>query len=149
MRSREPEQLSIFVGKWHTQGRITAPGEPTSQIDSSDIYEWVAEKHFVMHRWDSRIGEATASGIEMIGPDSTPGHFRTHFFDNGGNVGSETLTLSGRTWTWLGKDVMGAKFHRCTSVVSEDGDTMTARHERSEDGAAWAPWMEVTLRRIG
>jgi hypothetical protein len=43
---------------------------------------------------------------------------------------------------------MGSEWHRCTSVVSDDGSSMRARHERSNDGKSWMPWMEVTLRRV-
>jgi hypothetical protein len=42
---------------------------------------------------------------------------------------------------------MGAAGHRCTSVVSADGNKMTATHERSDDGVNWKPWMEVVLTR--
>ena len=34
--------------------------------------------------------------------------FRTHFFDNDGTSGSETLSVEGRTRTWLGRQAMGA-----------------------------------------
>ena len=148
MRGREHERLRIFVGRWHTEGKITAPGEPAARIDSQDVYEWLPGQYFVVHRWDSRIGHDTAAGIEILGVDRGTGNYCTHFFDNGGNAGSEQLTVLENTWTWLGKDVMGAKWHRCISVLSHDGRTMTARHERSENGDTWSPWMDVTLRRI-
>ena len=146
MRGPEHERLKVFVGNWHTQGKVTAPGEPAAAIDSEDVYEWLPGEFFVVHRWNSRIGNTTAAGLEIIGHDPGTGSYRTHFFDNGGGSGSEQLTVIGDTWTWLGKNVMGTKWHRCTSTVS-DGNTMTARHERSENGVDWTPWMDVTLRR--
>ena len=33
---------------------------------------------------------------------------RTHFFDNDGTLGSETLSVEGRTWTCLGRQAIGA-----------------------------------------
>ena len=87
-------------------------------------------------------------GIEIIGYDASCDVYRTHFFDNDGNSGSEELTVRDRTWTWVGKQVMGSAWHRCTSVVSDDGNTMHAKHERSTDGKVWLPWMDVTLRRV-
>jgi hypothetical protein len=42
---------------------------------------------------------------------------------------------------------MGVKHHRATAIVSDDGNTITARHEQSSDGVNWKPWMNVTLAR--
>jgi hypothetical protein len=149
MRKPEPDRLGIFVGRWRTTGRTTSPDAPAVEIESTDIYEWLPGNHFVVHRWDSRIGEARAGGIEMMGYDAAAGAFRTHFFDSDGNSGTEQLTVEGQTWTWLGANVMGVAWHRCTSDVSDDGNVMTARHEKSDDGVTWNPWMDVTLRREG
>jgi hypothetical protein len=146
---KEHERLSVFVGNWRTEGQtIASPDAPSVPILSSDIYEWLPGNFFVVHRWDSTIGDVKAAGIEIIGYDAANGNYRTHFFDNDGNAGSEELTTRDHTWTWIGKQVMGAEWHRCTSVVSDDGNTMSARHERSTDGKRWSPWMDVTLRRI-
>jgi hypothetical protein len=43
---------------------------------------------------------------------------------------------------WSGKRT------RCTSVLSDDGGTFTAHHERSSDGVTWEPSMEVVPRRV-
>ena len=147
MRGPQHERLQDFIGRWHTQGKMTAPGEPADAIHSLDTYEWLPGKYFVLHRWDSRIGKETAAGVEIIGVDDQAGGYRTYFFDNGGGSGSEQLTVLGRTWTWLGQNVMGTKWHRCTSTLSDGGNTMTAQHERSENGVDWTRWMEVTLLR--
>ena len=148
MRGAHHERLGIFVGRWHTQGKTTGPEGPAAVIDSEDTYQWLPGQYFVEHRWDSRIGNDRAAGLEIIGHDPGTGDYVTHFFDNGGGSGSEQLTVLENTWTWLGKGVMGAKWHRCTSVLAADGRSMAARHERSENGVSWTPWMDVTLRRI-
>jgi hypothetical protein len=146
----EHKRLSVFVGNWRTEGHTIATAEaPATPILSSDIYEWVPGNFFVVHRWDGTVGDVKAAGIEIIGYDGAAANYSTHFFDNDGNAGSEALTVRDHQWTWLGRQVMGAEWHRCTSVVSEDGNSMTARHERSSDGKTWTPWMDVTLRRIG
>ena len=117
-------------------------------IRSNDEYEWLAGNFFVVHRWDATVGKTEAHGIEIIGYDPKSGAYRTHFFDSDGTSGSEQLSVRDRTWTWVGRQVMGSNWHRCTSVVSDDGNGMRARHERSDDGASWMPWMDVTLRRV-
>lgn len=142
----EQQRLSVFLGTWRTEGHTTGDG-PAQAVRSSDEYEWLPGGFFVVHRWDGHVGDAEVQGIEIIGHDRTSGAYRTHFFDSDGNSGSEELTVSDRTWTWVGRQVMGSDWHRCTSVLSGDGHTMRATHERSNDGDTWMPWMEVTLRR--
>ena len=149
-RSRSPEhqRLDVFIGSWRTDGATIATARaPAVPIHSSDIYEWLPGDYFVVHRWSGQAGDAEVHGLEVIGYYRASGNYKTHFFDNDGNSGSEQLTVRDRTWTWLGRLVMGSSWHRCTSVVSEDGRTMTARHEQSADGKTWTPWMDVTLRR--
>jgi hypothetical protein len=36
---------------------------------------------------------------------------------------------------------------RSTLTIAEDGRSMTALWERSEDGANWQPWMEILFTR--
>jgi hypothetical protein len=59
-----------------------------------------------------------------------------------GNVITETLTCREDTWMWQ------ATQHRCSGTFTDNGRTLTAHHEQSEDGEHWAPSMIVTLRRI-
>jgi hypothetical protein len=37
---------------------------------------------------------------------------------------------------------------RSTLTVSSDRNGMTARWERSDDGARWQPWMDMTFTRM-
>lgn len=144
----EQQRLSVFLGHWRTEGHTAGDDAPAARIRSNDEYEWLPGGFFVVHRWDGNVGDREVHGIEIIGYDSNRGTYQTHFFDSDGNCGSEQLSAHDRTWTWLGRHVMGSDWHRCTSVVSDDGNTMTAKHEQSNDGESWMPWMEVTLRRV-
>jgi hypothetical protein len=143
------QRLRAFLGTWKTEGQTVADGgTPAVSIESNDEYELMPGGFFVVHRWHGHVGNADVHGIEIIGYDAQRDAYRTHFFDNDGNSGSEELTVRDRTWTWVGKQVMGSDWHRCTSIVSDDGNTMRAKHERSTDGKTWRPWMDVTLRRV-
>lgn len=144
----EEQRLNVFVGKWRTEGETTGGEGPVIPLRSSDEYEWLPGNFFVFHRWDGTAGETEVHGIEIMGYDANSGAYRTQFFDNDGNSGSEQLSVRDRTWTWVGRRVMGSDWHRCTAVVSDDGNSIRATHERSNDGTSWMPWMDVTLRRV-
>jgi Protein of unknown function (DUF1579) len=142
-RPIELERLDIFIGRWITAGEtIQADGSPGVRIVASDIYQWLAGERFVMHPAYGFIGDVPVGGLEVIGYDPETGHFKTEFFDSFGNKFSQTLCCRDGVWTWQGEHA------RCTGTFSEDGRTLLARHERSDDGTHWTPSMTVTIRRV-
>jgi hypothetical protein len=89
-----------------------------------------------------RIGDVGVGGVEIIGYDAASRKYQVHFFDSQGNVSRHDLTIQDRTWIWQGQHT------RCTGVFDEDGKTLTAHHERTDDGVNWVPAMDVTLRKV-
>jgi Protein of unknown function (DUF1579) len=142
-RPRELDQLEVFIGRWITEGEtVAAPDAPATAIVASDVYQWAPGKYFVVHPAYGRIGTIGVGGVEIIGFDPETRQFQTYFFDSQGNVTRQRLSVRDGVWTW-------ADSHsRCTGVLSDDGTTLTARHERSDDGATWVQSMNVVLRKI-
>lgn len=139
----EHEPLNAMIGRWMTEGHIVnSDGTPGARIVASDIYEWAPGGFFVLHRAYGRIGDIGVGGIEIIGYDSAGRKYQSHFFDSQGNASRHELTIQHRTWIWQGEHA------RCTGGLSEDGKTLTAHHERSDDGVNWVPSMLVTLRKV-
>jgi hypothetical protein len=138
--SREQKELGVFLGRWHTTG---------DGVDSIDTYEWYPGEYFLIHQADSKVGDDNIKSLEVMGYDPAQRRYFASFFDSTGGSGLEELRRDGNTWTWRGSNVMGVKEHRCIAVVSEDRRTIRARHEKSEDGKNWAPWMDVTLAKEG
>lgn len=142
------KRLGVFLGTWHTTGNVAADrSTPAAAVDSIDTYEWYPGGFFLVHHADSRVGADTIKSLEVIGFDEELRHYRATFFDSTGGSGTEELRQDGDTWTWRGSNVMGVNEHRCIAVVSKDGNTIRARHEKSEDGVRWALWMDVTLTK--
>jgi hypothetical protein len=146
----EHKKLGVFLGRWHTTGEVAATETtPAARVDSIDTYEWYPGKFFLMHHADSKVGSDVIKSLEIIGYDPERQCYPASFFDSTGGSGVEEIRRDGNTWTWRGSNVMGAKEHRCIAVVSDDGRTVRARHEKSDDGSNWALWIEVTLRKDG
>jgi Protein of unknown function (DUF1579) len=137
------DRLSVFIGRWLTEGETVAtPERPSVKIFASDVYEWGPGGQFIMHPAYGRIEEQDVGGLEVIGYDPATEQFRTHFFDHTGNVITETLTFRDGTLEWQ------AMHHRCKGVFTDNGRTLTAHHERLDDGKRWAPSIIVTLRKV-
>jgi Protein of unknown function (DUF1579) len=136
------DRLEAFIGRWITEGETVArPGVPSVPIVASDVYQWMPGRRFVMHPAYGRMGDIDVGGLEVIGHDPETDQFRTYFFAASGEVIQETLSHEGGAWIWRGASV------RCTGTFSDDGKTLLARHERSDDGVSWEHSMTVTLRR--
>lgn len=144
----EQKKLGVFLGRWHTTGEVAATEEtPAARVDSIDTYEWYPGEFFLVHDADARVGDDAIKSLEIIGYDPERQCYSASFFDSTGGSGVEELRRDGNTWTWRGSNVMGVKEHRCIAVVSDDGKTVRARHEESDEGESWALWMDVTLKR--
>jgi hypothetical protein len=147
---KKHRELGVFVGRWHTIGDVAASAStPAAKVDSIDTYEWYPGEFFLIHHADSKVGEDRIHSLEVIGFDPAQQRYLASFFDSTGGSGIEELRRDGATWTWRGSNVMGVKEHRCIAVVSDDRKTIRARHEKSEDGKNWAPWIDVTLQKQG
>jgi hypothetical protein len=142
----EHKKLGVFLGRWHTTGEVAATAStPVAKVDAIDTYEWYPGEFFLVHHADGRVGGEVIKSIEIMGYDAERNCYFTPFFDSTGGSGQETIQLQDNTWIWRGSNVMGVKEHRCLAVVSEDGRTIKARHEKSDDGEKWVLWMDVTL----
>ncbi len=142
------QQLSVFIGTWHTTGEVAASAStPVAKVDFTDTYSWYPGGFFVVHDAAGKVGATQSNSLEIIGYDAGQQCYTATFFDSSGGSGREEIRLDGNTWTWRGSDVMGVKEHRCLAVVSDDGNTIQARHEKSEDGIHWELWMHVTLEK--
>jgi hypothetical protein len=142
----EIKKLGVFLGRWHTTGEVAATDSVNAlKVDAIDTYEWYPGEFFLVHHADAKIGDAAIRSMEIIGYDARRKCYFATFFDNTGGSGEETIHVDGNTWIWRGSNVMGVKEHRCFAVVSEDGRTVKARHEKSDDGEHWVIWMDVTL----
>jgi hypothetical protein len=148
--SVEHRKLGVFLGRWHTTGEVAATdGTPAARVDALDTYTWYPGEFFLVHDADGKVGDDAINSLEIIGFDPERRCYVASFFDSTGGSGEEEIRVEGNTWTWRGSNVMGVREHRCIAVVSQDGRTVNARHEKSDDGATWALWMDVTLQKEG
>ena len=141
--SPEHRLLGVFIGKWINEGHTIASGDvPSVKILTSDVYEWMPGKFFVLHIAYGRIGSADVGGTEILSYDAASKTYQSLFFDSQGNINTDALTVSGKTWTWQGKT------HRATAEFSADGKTQTVHHERLGDDGNWVPAMDIVLTKV-
>jgi hypothetical protein len=140
----ETRRLQVLVGRWRSEGRtVPGPSEPAMTIRGTDAYEWLAGGFFLVHRVDVQVGGERVEVLELIGPyDPHDRSFPMRSFDNQGNYATMTARVrDDGVWTFTGAS------ERAALSVGEDGTTMTARWERSDDGTSWRHWMDMRFTR--
>jgi hypothetical protein len=156
-RGRRHERLWRIAGRWATSGDVI--GEPPIRVIGTDIYDVFPGGHFLVHHVDVTVGSRALRAIEVIGetdPDDRDG-FLARSFDSEGNVEVMHLTIndegifhfSGGSEVASPAQPGDAPTERVRSIltVSEDGSSMHALWERSEDGTTWQPWMDINFTR--
>jgi hypothetical protein len=154
----EIARLGALVGRWRSEGRVA--GDPPELITGTDTYEWLPGGFFIIHHVDVEVGGHTVQAIEIIGErDPATDAFIARAYDNDGNVTIMRATVGAENvWTFTGggdiapaAELASAKAAgavRSTLTVSADGQRMSARWERSDDGSVWERWMDMTFTRL-
>jgi Protein of unknown function (DUF1579) len=156
--SPQTQRLDALVGRWRSEGHIV--GDAPVPITGTDIYEWLPGGFFLVHHVDVKIGQQQVQALEIIGEyDPATDSFTARAYDNLGDVTIMRARVDDQgVWTFTGggdvapvarpasADASGAV--RSTLTVSADRSGMTARWERSDDGASWQPWMDMTFTQM-
>ena len=153
---RKPDsRLHTIAGRWQTSGHVI--DEPEIPVAGTDTYE-VLPGGFLVHHVDVTAGDKPVRAIEIIGePDAVSGRFLARSFDNDGNTELMRVTIDGGGVFHFngGPEVASAvqptdaRTARVRSrlTIAEDGQSMTALWERSDDGTNWQRWMDISFRR--
>jgi hypothetical protein len=156
--SPQVRRLGALVGRWRSEGHIV--GDPPVPITGTDTYEWLPGGFFLVHDVDVMIGQQQVQALELIGEyDPTTDSFTARAYDNQGNVTLMRARVDEQgVWTFTGGGDVAAVARpaaaeasgavRSTLTISPDRTGMTARWERSDDGASWQPWMDMTFTRM-
>lgn len=142
-RSPELDRLNVLIGKWMNEGYLVETAKtPSIKITTSDVYEWLPGKYFVLHTAYGRIGSDDVGGMEVLGYDPATRKYLSRFYDSSGNIHEASLTADGDRWRWEGKAT------GCTAVFSENGKVQTAHHVRLDENGRWVPSMQVVLTKV-
>lgn len=155
VRAPDP-RLHAIEGRWNTSGHVIA--DPPVPVVGSDVYDVFPGGHFLVHHVDVTVGEQPVRAVEVIGErDAATGAYLARSFDGDGNVDLMQLTIddSGAFRFVGGGDIASAAQPadkptarvRSTLTAADDGQSMHALWERSEDGSTWQPWMEIRFTR--
>jgi hypothetical protein len=142
---RDPalERLDALVGEWTLEAG--PPGGPAWPGSGRVAFEWLEGRTFLIQRWTVDLPEAP-DGIAIIGLGDEPGTFRQHYFDSRGVHRVYEMTLDAGVWK-LSRDAPDPFPQRYTGTFEDDGNTITGRWEKLEEGEDWSTDFDLTYAR--
>ena len=141
--SAKHRALSVFAGKWITQGSIRATDESASvDMRAIDRYEWLPGGFFMLHKVDALIGDTASKSIEVIGYDAEQACYISRSYDDQGTSDGFTAQLKGRAWSIDGEKV------RFRGAFNTSGSVLAGTWEQRSNRGRWSPWMDIELRNV-
>jgi hypothetical protein len=131
------QHLEPFVGRW-TMEAVFPGAEPTGPAGFS-TFEWMLGGPFLLQRTEFSV-PGPPEAMMIVSPDPDGTRFTQHYFDSRGVARLYSMTFDGRVWTLQRDtpDFTSLPFRqRFIGNLSEDGEGIDGRWERSHDGATW------------
>lgn len=141
----------MFVGKWNLEGRqLEGIVGPAAKVAAVQTYEWLTGGFFLIHRFEGRVGNGEAACIEIIAYDPTLQHYIMRTFFNDGRMNEWQAFVDDNVWLQTGDWEMRGKSMkiRCTTELSDDGNTITSKWEHSSDGSTWQTFWDVRATKV-
>lgn len=148
----EFRRMEPFIGTWLLEGeQLDTEIGPACAVDALETFEWLTGGHFVVHRFEGRVGDAPAACIEVIGYDAARGEHPSRTFYNDGRVSDWRLRETGDTWTLSGEwdGASGPLSVRCTTTFGDGGRSRASKWEYAKPGGEWTAFWQVRASKSG
>ena len=140
-------RLDVLVGRWSVQVEGVAPAwsEVSWVQDGAFLRQFTDRDPVPDSVPDAWRGVAPFPTVTMIGLDDSADQFTTLYADARGVSRVYQMTFVGREWTLI-RYAPGFN-QRFLATVSEDGNRVDGRWERSADGETWDLDFELSYLR--
>lgn len=141
----ELRRMEPFIGTWLLEGEQYATDLGVAlPVEALETFEWLTGGHFVVHRFEGRVGDEAAACIEVIGYDEARGEYPFRTFYNDGRQNEWILRETGDSWTltgdWTGPG--GPIRVRCAIAFEAGGQVRTGEWQYEKDGD-WVTFWSV------
>jgi hypothetical protein len=139
------------VGHWTYEGEAKpGPLGPGGKFTGEFTGQMILGGFFFQGRWTEKGPAGETHGLEIDGYDPVNKNFSSGFYSDDGSTFSGVLTITGNTWTYAGRFVVGGKENQFkgTFVLTPDLASATYKTEISADGTTWTPLGESRWTKV-
>ena len=135
--------LAALIGEWRVE--LAFPTDPPVTVTSGASFEWFEDGAFLVMRTGSKDGGGPHSTC-VVGRDASTEHFTALYSDDRGVSRVYQMSVEGRTWRqWRDAPRFSQRF---IAEMSDDGNSISARWEKSTDGVRWEHDFNLTYTRL-
>lgn len=139
--------LDVLVGDWQMElSNAAFLPNPSGTATGLVSFEWLQDGAFLMMRMGDKPS-AAPDATWLIGRDDSTPIYTVLYYDSRSVSRIYQMTFSDGVWK-MWRDAPGF-CQRFEGKVSADGQTITARWEKSPDGTAWQHDFDLTYTKIG
>jgi hypothetical protein len=140
------KHLSLLEGNWTLDVFSMAfRTDPSDKLTGTASFSWIAESNLLLYRAECPGSEIPTS-CSIIGFDDTIGTYTMLYTDVRKVSRNYSMDLSDRRWK-LERLVPGFS-QRFEGEISEDGYTIAAYWERSENGSDWIRDFNIRYTKV-
>ena len=138
------QTLAVLIGECTTVG--AHPMVPGKAFHGRVMFTWLESGAFLLFQSHIDASEIP-DGVAILGTDdATPNAGAMLYFDVR-NVSREyRWTISGNVWTWSRNEPGFSQ--RMVLTIAEDGQSIEAKGQMSQNGQPWEPDLQLTYSRV-
>jgi hypothetical protein len=140
------EQLTPLIGDWNIEVTSMSFRSDSSAVERGHTtFAWLEGGAFLVQHSEIPASDFPRS-VAVMGADDEAGTYRMLYYDSRGVSRIYRMTFSGEIWTiWRDSPGFSQRFH---GTLSEDGNIITARWEKSTDSSNWEHDFALTYTRV-
>ena len=130
------KHLGRLIGQWEVE--LIFPTDPPGRVHAEAVFDWLNSQAFVIEHF--------GGSTWIIGFDDTTETYSVLYHDERGISRVYQMSLRDGLWKlWRNTPDFSQRFE---GQFSADGQTITARWEKSTDGASWDHDFALTYSKV-
>jgi hypothetical protein len=137
------QSLDVLSGQWSVElSEAAFLPDPSGKITMRVSFEWIENGAFLA----MRLPMDPPDSVWIIGRDDSSENYTVLYFDSRGVSRVYTMSISENVWKiWRNSPNFSQRFE---GKISEDGNSIRARWEKSVDSKTWEHDFSLTYKRV-
>jgi hypothetical protein len=133
------QQLAVLVGDWEMElSNASFLPNPSDTVKGAVSFDWIENGAFLCMRMGS-------NALWLISRDDAVPDYKVFYYDARKVSRIYEMSFSDRVWKmWRNSPTFSQRYE---GKISNDGHTITAKWEKSDDGNLWEHDFDVTYTR--